>query len=271
MKKSTLLSLLDDEDVQAKIKRIVVENAPKQELVPDEKHGAELRVETLEKEVEMLSNLIKQLKALFSDNQDKVRRSEAYATTLTKEKQQLSEQLNSLNRELEDKQASLQATQRQLAQMQQENQQLSEKLRGYEAQFEQELAAYDLYNGLSEKTKASLKGIFKSDDLAGFLACGVQEKNISSFWEYAKNEVIEGKNPDHEALVKIFHFFLTRYLMAYPLFQQQAVSIGEKFDTARHIKDSHSASSGKISQVLLPGWENTKTNKVMGKSLVRVG
>ena len=105
--------------------------------------------------------------------------------------------------------------------------------------------------------------------MSGFIACGIQERNISNLWEYLKNEVIEDKNKDIPNLILIFDFLFSRYLLAHPIYERQQVNLGCVFDSQHHIKHSSSKNvSGDIQEVILSGWINKKTNKLVKQSVV---
>ncbi len=139
----------------------------------------------------------------------------------------------------------------------------------YHHLFKQDIAAFQLFEGLSTQTHQSIEGIFSDRSITGFIACGIQERNINSLWDYIKNEMMENTNSDIPALKSIFSFLFSRYALAYPIYELQPVDLEEAFDAQKHIKHSSSNNvSGKIQDVVFKGWVNTKTNKVMKQSLV---
>jgi len=50
----------------------------------------------------------------------------------------------------------------------------------------------------------------------------------------------------------------------------QKVVLGDEFDTEEHIKTNASSVSGKVDEVVFTGWVNSKTKKIVKKSIVRV-
>jgi len=126
-----------------------------------------------------------------------------------------------------------------------------------------------------KKKEHNLEDILKEKDkeiemLKGFLACGVQEKNISSLWDYVKDELREEKNSDIKSLKTIFNFFFEGYNRAYPMYEVQKVKVGDVFDTEEYIKTNTSSVSGKVDEVVFSGWVNAKTQKIVKKSIVKV-
>ncbi|MDF2154511.1 hypothetical protein [Vibrio sp. CAU 1672] len=145
----------------------------------------------------------------------------------------------------------------------------TEKLEYYRDNFFDDLKILESYNGLSEQTRTSLSGIFKDTSVKGLISCGIQEKNISNLWDYTKNEVVHGHNEDLDRLVNLFVLLFDRFKLAYPMFELQQPGVGESFDTQLHIKHNSSLNmSGKIKQVLLPGYFNNKTNKSIKSAVV---
>ncbi|OOF11041.1 hypothetical protein BZG82_05350, partial [Salinivibrio sp. PR5] len=88
-------------------------------------------------------------------------------------------------------------------------------------------------------------------------------------WDYIKNEVVKGDNADIDRVIKMFDALFERFILAYPMFAFQEVTKGIEFDTQQHIKHNTSKNtSGPIQHVLLRGYVNTNTNKVIKPSVV---
>jgi len=147
---------------------------------------------------------------------------------------------------------------------------LSKQLQDYQQNFASLEKHYVLFTQLSAITHSSIAGIFKDNSLEGFLACGVQERNIESLWEYIKIQVIEENNGDIAKLITLFQYLFALYAKAYPHIQPQAIRMGASFHPNEHIKTSSSPVSGAIKNVLLAGWTNTKTKKTIKPSIVQL-
>jgi len=133
-----------------------------------------------------------------------------------------------------------------------------------------EIEAFEQFKRLKANTQSALSGIFKHPSTSTFIACGVQEKNVHSLWDYTKNRLIEQPDDETKILVELFLFFFSRYALAYPNYQLQDVTLGERFDPEQHIRSSQSLASGAISKVMLSGWINKKTQKIIKTSLVEI-
>ena len=280
IKKKLLKLLLGDKEVQEAILAIIKEDkslgnggfSPEQDEAkaivssPDREN----RIKELEKEIEVLKKLVEKWKKCFSDEENK--NSQLNQKLLTKDEEYnfLVSEKAKLEDEIKEQERKKEVIKRGIQELESKLIDAKQETKKYKKPFEEQLKVYELYKNLNETTKSSLKGIFKDESLSGFFACGVQEKNIGSFWEYIKIEIIEDKNSDVESLITIFDFLFGRYLMAYPMYKIQEVKEQESFNTDKHIKDSNSSVSGAIPKVLLRGWINSKTSKIVKKSVVRV-
>ena len=235
MNKEELLELLKDEEIQKAVLAIRKSKIKKEKKL-------EYSIKEKDNEIEMLKGLLEKLTKNMNIKENKVRELEA-----------LKDRLKIGMKDVKSK-----------------NNKLSKKVDFYRTTFEKELSTYALYEGLSSSTKASLKGIFKDDSLKGFLACGVQEKNIGSLWDYVKDELREEKNSDIKSLKTIFYFFFDAYKRAFPIYKVQKVALGDEFDTEEHIKTNSSSVIGKVDEVVFVGWVNSKTKQIVKKSIVRV-
>lgn len=243
MQKDKLLELLEDREIQEAIIKIV-------------KQSQKDSNECIEKdrEIEMLKKLVEKFKKCFRDEKIKTE-------SLYQSQEQLTQDIAKIKREKDNK----------ISKILSDKSKLNDIVEFYRSNFEEEIQAYELFQSLSKETKLSIGGIFKDDTIRGFISCGIQEKNISNFWEYIKRELIEEQNQDIQKLIEIFYFLFNRYSLAFPIYRLQDVKIGDSFDTELHIHhSSSSAVSGDIRKVLLKGWVNTKIDKVVKKSIVVV-
>lgn len=129
---------------------------------------------------------------------------------------------------------------------------------------------YQIYLMLNEKTKDSLKGIFKGNTIEEFIYCGVQKENIDSLWEYIKKEAM--LENEIENLEKIFDYFFRAYNKIYenPVFARNKTNIGEQFDEDKHIRVQTGKTSGTINLKILEGYYTILGNKVIKKSVVKI-
>jgi len=250
MTKDKLIELLKDDEIQ-KVIIDIINNSSETTALASSNNITNTIEKDLNKEIDMLNKIIKKIKK-----------------SLTKE-QETSEYLVESKEALEFELSSIRSEK---IELQKERIELNKIIEFYRNNFEDDLRAYEIYQTLNSSTKSSLDGIFKDSSLQGFIACGIQDKNISSFWDYIQNELRDNTNDDIANLIQIFDFLFSRYILAYPIFAIQSVNINDKFDTDDYIRDNSSqAVSGNISQIVLRGWINKKTNKIIKKSVVKVG
>tara|TARA_B110000211_G_scaffold130937_1_gene150386 strand:- start:677 stop:1522 length:846 start_codon:yes stop_codon:yes gene_type:complete len=145
------------------------------------------------------------------------------------------------------------------------------KANWYRDNFSDDIKIQAIYNDLTDVTKESLSGIFKTTTLSGLIACGIQEKNIGNLWDYTKNEVVNNTNPDTTSLIQLFDILFSRFRLAFPMYELQSVAEEDEFDTQLHLKHSSSTSaSGVIDRIMLLGYLNVKTGKVVKQSIVKI-
>ncbi|OAH52821.1 hypothetical protein AWH48_13495 [Domibacillus aminovorans] len=155
---------------------------------------------------------------------------------------------------------------------------LNQKIDSYLYELQKRRADYqeaeELYNSiqhLSEETRNSLKRIFKGTTVQDFIFCGVQYENISSLWDFIKNEAMEGRGHERETLIAIFRYFFQAYSKTFdtPLYKTQEVQINDVFREDLHIRASDSKISGNITEILLPGYISIN-GKIIKKSIVKI-
>ena len=298
MNKEKLLKLInEDDDIKDAIINILNQENP----IPITQEENPINYEELLKEcsqkykkdvqeIKMLKALVEKWKKCFNDEEIKT---DTLSKELSRQKESLNqdivqlrkvkEELTSSNEKLKSKKDELISTNTELKDdvkelksdnkdIQSSNTKLNKTIDFYKDNFEDELKAYELFTSLSSDTKDSISGIFKDATLEGFLSCGVQDKNISSFWEYIKTELQEDKNSDITSLIQIYDFLFQKYRRAFPMYEVQKVVNGDEFEALSHINHSSSNTvSGTVTKVLLKGYVNTKTSKVMKQSVVKVG
>lgn len=261
----TLLNALDNKRVQDKIRKILSLECDTDELDIVSSNIKGVNRNTNEKdddnlikvqeENDELKNIVKKLKSLLSAEE--------------KEKSDAITQMTLISEKLSGREQAALKIESDYRSLNEANVELHKKLGYYRDNFGDDVKLFELYSRLSEQTRVSLSGIFKDTTIQGLMACGIQEKNISNLWDYLKNETINGVNDDVDNIVAMFLILFNRFRLAYPMFELQNANIGDTFDTECHIKHNSSVRvSGSISQIILQGYVNTKTGKVIKPSVV---
>ena len=243
LKIELLKILTHDEDIRQLIKRLASSDNETEDVQQDAAPLHEVQKELQESQI-----MIAKLKKLIGISENN---------------------LNSQASDIKQLRESLKSNEKEKAALTKSFNRQQVQLKRYEDLFKDEIATHQAFMSLSSSTKKSLSGIFKDDSLQGFMACGIQEKSINNLWEYLKNEVIEDSNEDLPALTDIFDFLFSRYVIAYPIYERQPLKVGDEFDPQQHIKHSSSNNvSGKIQKIILHGWKNKKTKKLIKQSVV---
>jgi len=279
MKKEKLIELIkENEEVKlALIETLENEFYLKEKIENDieiikKDSDQEIQLKEEREKIKEMGKMINKLKELLGISEKKNEKQSSSITKKDNELKLLEKEKDKLNKEIIFVQNKLKEKKEELVQVESKNNNLSNKVSFYRESFEEDLRTYELYTQLLDNTKTSLKGIFKDDTLKGFIACGIQDRNISSLWDYIKDEIREEKNADIPKLKSIFNFLFERYQMAYPIFNLQEVEEGNIFDDFKYIRHNSSKEvSGTISEVVFKGWINNKTNKVIKKSIVKMG
>ncbi len=268
-----LLKLLDEPEVQEKIKLILTDvgsiDPPSVQLNGEEElnqriSNLEQENQKLKKENEEMTGMMSRLKKLIFGKDN-----ELSENKLKVEK--LEQQVATSNQLITAKSSELKSSNIEIVSLKERLDIADTKINWYREHFSEDLKLQEIYSNLSESTKGSLSGIFKDTTLKGLVACGIQEKNIGNLWEYAKNEVVNDNNPDIPAIITLFEILFARFSLAFSMYEPQKVASGDSFDTQLHIKHNSSKNvSGAIESVSLHGYVNTKTDKVIKLSIVKI-
>lgn len=266
-----LLSALENEKVKNKI--IAIVESSKQS---SNKHLNEQKNTVGIEEYNLLNQKNEELKLALTAQKEQVEVLRKKLSDVVKAYEDLAQKKKNTEEDLiafkEDNKNLVEALSEKKDELESKQEQVSEvntALDKYKHTFESDILLSQLYHELSEKTQGSLRGIFKDTSMQGLVACGIQEKNISNLWDYIKNEVVNGDNADIDKVIKMFDALFERFILAYPMFAFQEVTKGIEFDTQQHIKHNTSKNtSGPIQHVLLRGYVNTNTNKVIKPSVV---
>ncbi|MBB1365420.1 hypothetical protein H5154_03335 [Pseudoalteromonas sp. SR44-5] len=288
------IKMLDDPAVKERLRRILaddtvskvpllpsdscfVQNEANDKLkaendeLPCESDEFNQKMNKLIEEKHEMEELIRRLKVLFFGVDSQATQSEVVveAEKIQVNEVKSREEVEVLRNTLKAAQNNIEKSNEDTVSLQAELDAANKKVQWYCDNFSEDIKVDVIYKKLSEATKSSLSGIFKSTTPSGLIACGIQEKNIGNLWEYAKNEVVNGKNPDVAKINEIFEVLFARFTLAFPMYETQQVTLGDDFDTQLYIKHNTSRNaSGVIEAILLRGYLNTKTGKVIKQSIV---
>lgn len=146
-----------------------------------------------------------------------------------------------------------------------------QKVASPEAQlFKEACQCYKHYMTLSTETRQNLNSVIQTQDAVHFLISGTQEDNIEALWDWLSYQLDTLSQEEQFILIETFYYFFTQYNQVTQHYELLNTKTGETFDEDKHTRDSQSKVSGSISQVLLEGYRNKRTQKMMKKAIVRV-
>lgn len=176
-----------------------------------------------------------------------------------------------LQQEIESKNREINEYQMKIKHLNEKMESCFNELQKRKADYREVEELYGAVQRLSETTRNSLKGIFKGETVQEFIVCGVQYENISSLWDFIKNEIMEGREQEREILFALFQHFFQEYSKIYdtPLYKIQEVKMNEVFREDLHIRALNSKIAGTITDILLPGYLSIN-GKIIKKSIVRI-
>jgi len=275
-----LLILLDDTTVKNKIKSIFSDAGGYKNLHVEECGEGEVDIrsdafireqQALEKDNAALNKEKDEMLERIKNLLDKVLGKDKELSSNTTKIEELDFKIDNLSQSFTDKETEVNKLLKEIERLKVRLDGADKKADWYRENFTDDIKVQAIYSDLSEVTKKSLSGVFKNTTLVGLIACGIQEKNIGNLWDYTKNELVNGTNPDINNLIQLFDILFSRFRLAFPVYESQSVVEGDDFDTQLHIKhNSSSCVSGAIEAVLLSGYWNVKTDKIVKQSIVRI-
>lgn len=128
---------------------------------------------------------------------------------------------------------------------------------------------YQKYCSLPEEIQKSLDDLICRYSPVTFLLSGSANDNIPLLWGRIAKKVTE-YSPEHiDILKEAFDLFFRCHSETYHTLERLHTEIGETYNVERHDRTPDSSPSGQIVQVLLEGYQNTKTGKIT-KTIVRL-
>lgn len=302
--KQSMLSVLDDEEIQEKIRGFLqkyqknkIENrkieqehdlnstseqerqqqAREKELLSLVQDKEELNLELQQKnnqvqELEMANEeLIETLKVQERELEIK----EYSLLESEKERERLIETLEERVRELDIQDRRLEELgvrctqlERKNNELQEYNQTLLQKFQQLEQNVKDSYYLYSQYQQMSGSIREELNGLFKGDTFEHFLVGGGQSRNLDMLFEIAKKYTLTGS--EHAPyLVTLFEYFFKVVNQTYekPLYEPIEVEIGEGYNPSRHL--STGKASGEIVRILLNGYQD-RNGTVQKKTIVQL-
>ena len=200
----------------------------------------------------------------------------------TRDYEKLQEDCGRLTDELEAERSQHATAKKQLAELLDINNRLAT---GYEQQsaamaglqsiqsaFAPQLRLYESYQNLPPEVLDTLRGIFRGSSVEEFVFCGVQKHNIELLWDTIKIRAVREEYAGLEELQQIFLYFFDAYNKTFeaPLYRLQEAAAGDEYDNEKHSKTSGSLATGRIREIVLPGYINTHNSRIERKTVVKL-
>lgn len=151
-----------------------------------------------------------------------------------------------------------------------ETKQLKENLAYYDNTYKILSSCYETFKKLRNDIHSELSKVINIENSEMFLCSGVQWDNIEALWSFISYKLNEYDENEIKVLIDTFNYFFERYNQIHGLYSLLDVNINDEFDEDLHTRASNSRVTGKISKVLLNGYKNIRTNKIVQKSIVGV-
>lgn len=169
--------------------------------------------------------------------------------------------------------ASLQNNIKKLKEEKSETQKKMEDLKKALKPYEDNITMYETYHGLSLKTRTALSSVINTKTPIVFIASCSDPDHLKSVWDYTKTLLWDDNSENEIDLLKktiTYMMEIINSVGAVPLYEPIVSEPGRKYKDESHCKGPGSKSAGTIQQVLLEGYRQINTGKVICKSVVIV-
>lgn len=227
-------------------------------------------IEKEKKEKEQALINIKDLEITINDLKKQLESKDCIIGNLTKEKNDLNEKYINEQQKLECEKNENEKINKIYQLMYEEAKQLKENLAYYENTYRSLDLCYEAFKGLKSDIHSELSNVIKTENSEIFLCSGVQSDNIEALWLFISYKLNEYDENEIKILTDTFNYFFERYNEIHGLYTLLDVNINDEFDEDLHTRASNSCVTGKISRVLLKGYKNIRTERIVQKSIVRV-
>ncbi len=184
----------------------------------------------------------------------------------TEELDACTKRLDDLEREYQKTRETEQALSASLAKANENVQKLKER-------FSNPVSLLGRYRTLSTTIRTGLSDVICDKDEILFITSCSTSDHLKAIWTYTKR--LAGSNGDTnsiEVLKDIFDYFFEIFnsSLREPMYVRDGVEVGYSFDDDKYDRCTGSATSGKITQVVLRGYKSVNTGAVICRSFVRV-
>lgn len=246
-------------------------------------------------QTEQLTAQIKQYKSDYQQTAAKLQEYKNYSTQLQSkcnaletDRSNLQNRVSQLENELISVKSQWEKSEKRSASLQSECERLKESEQSLSAslttanqsvkimkeRFSQPVVLLNRYKSLSSSIRTGLSDVIRDDDEILFIASCSTPDHLKAIWEYTKR--LAGSNSSDasniEVLSDLFDYFFEVFnrTLSKPMYERDDVETGYFFDDDKYDRCAGSATSGKITQVILRGYRSVNTGNIICRSLVRV-
>lgn len=245
-------------------------------------------------QTEQLKAQISQYKSDYQQAAEKLQEYKNYSaqlqskcSSLEMEKSNLQNRVSQLENELTNVKSQLGSNEKRLASSESERIRLKESEQTLSAslnkanntvkimkeRFSLPVILLNRYQSLSLSVRTGLSDVIRDDNEILFIASCSTSDHLRAIWEYTKRLAGSNGNPsDIEVLSDMFDYFFDIFnlTLSEPMYERDSVETGFYFDDDKYDRCTGSATSGKITQVMLRGYKSVNTGNIICRSLVRV-
>lgn len=185
---------------------------------------------------------------------------------LTEEKQKLKEEKEELEQENKTLKSEVKTLNSSKIKLEDELENQKDAMRPY-------LKAEMVYRNfctLNKDIRSALANTINDSDAVSFIISGCALEKFDSLWQYIKFSMDRLTEEENRILQQTFRFFFESYNNCSGEYSLLDTKQGQAFDTEFHSKGSNSLSAGDISEVLLQGYKDINSGRIIEKSIVRV-
>lgn len=223
---------------------------------------------------------LQEYKTHYAQLQSKCSSLETEKSNLQNHVSQLEKELMSVKSQLESSEKRFASSESECARLKESEQTLSASLtkanntvKIMKERFSRPVILLNRYQSLSLSIRTGLSEVICDNDEILFIASCSTPDHLKAIWEYTKRLAGNNGNPsDIEILSDLFDYFFDVFnrTLSEPMYERDSVETGYYFDDDKYDRCAGSATSGKITQVILRGYRSVNTGNIICRSFVRV-
>lgn len=239
------------------------------------------KIASLETTIEQLKNQLAQCQSDYKAQlRLKCSNFESEKNSLENKIARLENELKKVKTEFDDIEKSLRDYEHENSRLKENEQSLSSSLteannnvRILKERFSKPVILLGRYKSLSVSIRTGLSDVICDKDEILFITSCSTPEHLKAIWTYTKK--LAGSNGDIneiEVLKDIFDYFFDVFnnSLREPMYVRDSVETGYLFDDDKYDRCSGSATSGKITQVIMKGYKSINTGTIICRSFVHV-